>query len=598
MTTKIIEDPYRPNYETVSAAGWVMAGILTQFMPYVPAQLAAAGGAFACAMGLMRGWQSWRIGERKARLGDGGMEFISPDKMMRKIAEVSKRDEIWLGKGFDWSGEEANRLSLVMGNLRGLVSKENLRDGNYWIHGVGEDEADVTMPLVNLNGQSLLVGTTRAGKTRFLDLMIMQAIGRGEAVVILDPKGDKDLEASAARACRLYGKPELFARLHPAFPETSCKIDLMKNWNRPTELASRIAALVPSETGADPFTAFAWQAINNVCQGLLLVNERPNLVLIRRLVEGGLDSLLVQVLQTHLSRYVPDWKDSYPAWLKREKNNETAALIGIYKAAGNEFADSRIDGMLTAHQHNREHFQKMIASLIPILGMLTSPPLDKLLSPEVDLDDPREVLDMGMALRRGRVIYVGLDSLSDGTVGSAIGSLFLANMVAVAGDEYNYGECKSPVNLFVDEAAEIINKPMIQLLNKGGGALFRSTLATQTFADFAARLGDENQARQVLANCNNVYALRVIDANTQEYLAESIPEVDIKKVEVSYRSGADSTDWTDGFAGALSEAMKSEKESMFPAPLFGQLPALHYFARLSGGRFVKGKIPILSEKTG
>lgn len=595
MSAKVIDNPYRPAYETASAAGWLLAGGATQFMPYIPVAVAAGVGMATCLLGLYRGWQAWRVSERQARLNEGGMEFISPEKMMAKIAEVSKRGELWLGSGFDWSGEEANRLAQVMRNLRGLVPKETLREGNYWIHGVGDDEADVTMPLVNLNGQSLLVGTTRAGKTRFLDLMIMQAIGRGEAVVILDPKGDKDLEASAARACRLYGKPELFARFHPAFPESSCKIDPMKNWNRPTELASRISALVPSETGADPFTAFAWQAMNNVIQGLLLINERPNLVILRRLVENGLDQLLMQVLRTHLSRHVPDWQESYPAWLKRARNNETEALIGIYKAAGNEFADSRVDGMLTAYQHNREHFQKMIASLIPILGMLTSPPLDKQLSPEVDLDDPREILDMGSALRRGRVIYVGLDSLSDATVGSAIGSLFLANLVAVAGDEYNYGECKSPVNLFVDEAAEIINKPMIQLLNKGGGALFRSTLATQTFADFAARLGDENQARQVLANCNNVYALRVIDANTQEYLAESIPEVDIQKVEVTYRSGTESTDWMEGFAGGLGEALKSEKESMFPAPLFGQLPALHYFARLSGGRFVKGKIPILKE---
>ena len=595
MSTRIIENPYRPTYELVSAIGWLAAAAVTQMMPNVPGTLAAVVGVAGSALGVWRGWQALGISSNKVRLSDGELEFITPEKMIKQSKAAADRDEIWLGTGFDWGVEEANRLNYAMNDLRGLIPKESLRDGNYWIHGVGEEEEPVTMPLGNLNGQSLVVGTTRAGKTRFLDLMIMQAIGRGESVVIVDPKGDKDLENSAVRACRLYGKSELFARFHPAFPEDSCKIDPMKNWNRPTELASRLAALVPSETGADPFTAFAWQAINNVCQGLLLINERPNLVTIRRLVEGGLDSLLIQVLRTHLSRTVPAWEDTYPAWLKRARNSEVDALIGIYKSAGGEFADTRIDGMLTAYQHNREHFQKMIANLIPILGMLTSPPLDKLLSPEVDLDDPREILDMASAIRRGRVIYVGLDSLSDNTVGSAIGSIFLADLVAVAGDEYNYGDCDRPVNLFIDEAAEIINKPMIQLLNKGGGALFRSTLATQTFADFAARLGDENQARQVLANCNNVYALRTIDANTQEYLAESIPEVEIRKYEVEYRQNAQGADWIDGFGGMVGEKSAVEKESMFPAPMFGQLPTLHYFARLSGGRFVKGKIPILSE---
>lgn len=594
MSVKVIESPFRPNFEIVAAIGWLAAGILTLFISEIPPLIGFLAGGAASAMGVWRGLKAVRNSESKARLSDGGLEFISPDKMMDKIKTVSEKGEIWLGSGFEWGVEEANVLNHVMSNLRELVPPDKLLNGNYWIHGAGSKDSDLTMPLVNLNGQSLLVGTTRAGKTRFLDLMVMQAIGRGEAVVILDPKGDKDLMESAKRACRLYGNPDLFAAFLPAFPEDSCLIDPMKNWNRPTELASRISALVPSETGADPFTAFAWQAINNVVQGLLLISERPNLVKIRRLVEGGLDGLLAQVLQTHLGRNVPDWKTSYQAWLKRTKNNEIEALMGVYKDAP-AFADSRIDGMLTAFQHNREHFQKMIASLIPILGMLTSPPLDKLLSPGVDLEDEREVIDMAVATRTSRVIYVGLDSLSDATVGSAIGSLFLANLVAVAGDEYNYGKCSKPVNLFVDEAAEIINKPMIQLLNKGGGALFRSTLATQTFADFAARLGDENQARQVLANCNNVYALRTIDANTQEYLAEALPEVDLQKLEIGYRTGAGGLEWLETHAGAVSEAVTTEKGPLFPAPMFGQLPALHFIGRLSGGRLVKGKIPILKE---
>lgn len=595
MSYKIIETPFRPNFEIASAIGWLGAGAITPFIPGTPMSLALGAGSAALGMSIYRGLQAIKNDKRNARLEDGGMEFISPEKMLEKIKSVMNKKEIWLGSGFEWGVEEANTLNHVMNNLNDLVGVKSREQGNYWIHGVGDKDEDITMPLVNLNGQSLLVGTTRAGKTRFLDLMIMQAVVRGEAVVILDPKGDKDLMNSAARACRLVGKPELFAAFLPAFPSESCRIDPMKNWNRPTELASRISSLVPSETGADPFTAFAWQAINNVVQGLLLVSDRPNLVTIRRLVEGGLDPLIAKVLQVHLERHIPNWKEAYQGWLKRTKNNEIEALIGVYKSDPVSM-DSRIDGMLTAFQHNREHFQKMIASLIPILGMLTSPPLDKLLSPEVDLDDERETLDMATALRAGRVIYVGLDSLSDATVGSAIGSLFLANLVAVAGDEYNYGECTNPVNLFVDEAAEIINKPMIQLLNKGGGALFRSTLATQTFADFAARLGDENQARQVLANCNNVYALRTIDAGTQEYLAESLPEIDLRSLEVSFRAGADGIKWNDGFSGAIGETVKAEKAPIFPAPMFGQLPALHFIGRLSGGKFVKGKIPILSEK--
>ena len=51
-------------------------------------------------------------------------------------------------------------------------------------------------------------------------------------------------------------------------------------------------------------------------------------------------------------------------------------------------------------QHDRVHFSKMVASLIPVLGMLTSPPLDGLLSPDpTDADDPRRLTDTGAAAR-------------------------------------------------------------------------------------------------------------------------------------------------------------------------------------------------------
>ena len=59
----------------------------------------------------------------------------------------------------------------------------------------------------------------------------------------------------------------------------------------------------------------------------------------------------------------------------------------------------------------------------------------------------------------------------------------LADLASVAGDRYNYGLDNRPVNIFVDEAAEVINDPCIQLLNKGRGAKFRLFIATQTFAE-------------------------------------------------------------------------------------------------------------------
>ena len=85
--------------------------------------------------------------------------------------------------------------------------------------------------------------------------------------------------------------------------------------------------------------------------------------------------------------------------------------------------------------------------------------------------------------------YLGLDSLTDNMVGSALGSIFLSDLTAVAGDRYNYGVNNLPVNIFVDEAAEVINDPFIQLLNKAAARNCVSSWQRRPFADFAARLG-------------------------------------------------------------------------------------------------------------
>ncbi|MGZ8157631.1 MAG: TraM recognition domain-containing protein [Methylobacter sp.] len=66
--------------------------------------------------------------------------------------------------------------------------------------------------------------------------------------------------------------------------------------------------------------------------------------------------------------------------------------------------------------------------------------------------------------------------------------------------------------MFVDEAAEVINDPFIHVLNKGRGAKIRLFIATQTFADFTARTGSQDKARQVLGNVNNLIALCIMDS--------------------------------------------------------------------------------------
>jgi len=144
----------------------------------------------------------------------------------------------------------------------------------------------------------------------------------------------------------------------------------------------------------------------------------------------------------------------------------------------------------------------------------------------------------------------------------------------------------------VDEAAEVINQPTIQLLNKGRGAGFRMFIATQTFADFAARLGDENKARQVLANTNNKITLRVLDAETQKYIADGIQKIKARTMMIRYGHNVDAN-IHDTYTASYQEQASEEEADLIPPGILSELAPLHYFARLSGGRTVKGRIPIL-----
>ena len=87
------------------------------------------------------------------------------------------------------------------------------------------------------------------------------------------------------------------------FPAESVRINLLQNFNRSSELASRIAGLMPSSGNNAPFQAFAQKAVDAVVQGYLLCGQRPTLVLIRQGLESGVTKLLIRALTAVCSRH-------------------------------------------------------------------------------------------------------------------------------------------------------------------------------------------------------------------------------------------------------------------------------------------------------
>lgn len=600
---------WRPNYEAAEVAAWCGSMVattavhLTSSLPLTP---------YLITMGVQAGFalsalpKAIRLQRAKASLIGADLSFITLEQLLTEAAQHP--EHIYFGSGFQWRQKHGQlAFELLSRDIKSLTSKSRERakttevQGSRWIHGIGLDEEE---PLFRPENQRsihhLIIGTTGAGKTRLFDLLISQCIARGEAVIIIDPKGDKGLAQTCQKNCAAINQPNRFKYFHPGHPEESVRLSLTKNYGRATEIASRVAVLMKSDAG-DPFQAFAQMALNNVIQAMLICNILPTLVGLRRTLEGDIPGLTIKVVKAYGGRvfgtatFEAMAETAYNA--AKAKDNESRARVLrrlYYNDISHVQPNTDIEGLLTMLEHERTHFSKMIAGLLPILVMLTSGDMGALLSPTRDDQDERPISDLNSIINADQVLYLGLDALSDPMVGSTIGSLALADLASTAGEIYNH-RLPKPVNIFVDEAAEVLNDQLIQLLNKGRGAGINLFIATQTIADFKARMGDESKALQVLANANHIIALRVLDTDTQEFIASKMPMTRYQHIMRS--QGNSSGDGGIVQSGNVGERLVDEEGERFPTALLGELPNLEYLAIFAGGDVRKSRLPILTFST-
>lgn len=601
-------DPFRPIYEYWALYGWAASTLVciggAAFTDY-PVAFFFAFGILSATMFSLRTIAALKLHRIQSSLTERPPIEITVDElatMMRKREEDGEPPAIYLGKGFVWNQTHAQLVHTVgRAHPERITPPDDAFMGQSWIHGIGIDqEEDVWLPLSHTAGHMLLTATTRAGKSRKLDLIITQCVLRGEPVIVWDPKGDGELKAACERAARYVNRPADFVYFHPSFPTRSCRIDPLANFSRSTELATRIASLISSEPGAEVFTAFPQKILTNLAEGMLLIDDKPTLAKFKAHVDAGPEKLVIRASEAYFAKYNARWRDEAQPFLASIKgkggDREFAlAYINFYRSKVAHVRPSpALEGLYGDFDHEKSHMIKLMAGLGPILTMLTAGTLNELLSPDPYADDPRPITNFARIIRNDQIAYIGLDSLSDNMVGTALGSMFVADMTAVSGARYNFEDTKKlkPVNLIIDEAAELVSDKMIQLLNKSGGSNFRLILATQTFSDFAAKVGSADKARQVLGNLNNKLSGRLVDFETQEYITESMPQVFVRHIEYTQQTDARTDNMLD-FGFRMSEAMKEVEVPIVPPQLLSCLPSGEFFAHVSAGTIKKIRAPML-----
>ncbi len=277
---------------------------------------------------------------------------------------------------------------------------------------------------------------------------------------------------------------------HLGFVDISARYNPVGQFARITEVANRIANQLPGSGESQAFREFAWRFVNIVARALVALGRKPDYRQIQRHILN-IDSLLIDYASLKLGQTDQGWREEVETLIPNIHSNELpvhlrnrpkflVALVQYIQQQNIE--DDIATGLCSAFSYDKTYFDKLTASLLPLLEKLTAGRSAELISPDYfDLDDPRPTFDWMQVIRGKKIVYVGLDALSDATVASAVGNSMFSDLCSVSGQLYKFGvqsditqsaEQKKfhSVCVHADEFNELIGPDFIPLLNKAGGA--------------------------------------------------------------------------------------------------------------------------------
>lgn len=401
-TDSVRADTWRPATEFKPALAWSVtasvAGVCAAagLAPAFAASLVGLVSAFMAGIRLKSGMA---VLKDRAALAGSALEFVScrifARRLLRARREMARKGDtetfapVWFGRGFDWGPEHAQKLyelskidverliphRNICRRLTGTAPKDPRTVGLAAIDGLESSKKDIWVSEKTLEGGTLIVGTTQAGKGVLLTSLVTQAILRGEAVIVIDPKMSSRLKNAVTAAAKLANRSDpLF--FHPNDRE-GIRINPLTHFERPSEIASRLTAVM---TDSGPFTSFAWSAVNVVVNLLVHVGRTPSIAGIESVLTGDFEDLLLEAAELDCG---PDLFDTLVSEVKlKGKKGREGVLVLLDKARDREaLSEATLKGAAT-YAHDPVHFSKITASLMPVLAMSLRELCDKRFRPQ------------------------------------------------------------------------------------------------------------------------------------------------------------------------------------------------------------------------
>lgn len=605
--------------------------LLTQGMGYY-------AGLSLMTLSLVRGYQAFKIKRYHRRL------IAMPYYALSTTQVPISQKWLFLGKGFRWLPHHTQRLHQIKqikneafmqrgksyqavrkfcqnhekSHFAKLLSSSSKLNpfrpdppvgGSPYLHGLGEKDEPVYIPQDVRVGHTFVVGTTRVGKTRLASILINQDIRNGDAVIVVDPKGDLDLVRDIYSACEASGRLNDFRIVHLGFPDLSAHYNPLKNYDQVSEVATRITDAIAAEGEGKQFAAFAWKYVNIVA---ICLEEMKQSITYKSIAFyiSRLDQLLMAYADTIMPGHYSDYHEQIDAILthheerQSRKNKNTApmdrtkAVIEYIKAhisktitAGNveSLHDQILIDLYDAAIMDKHYYDKITASVGPVLSEINKSNATGIFS----FNQSQNEIELMTAIKEKKVIYIGLDSLTNPNIAQAVGKAFLSDLVSTAGKIYKESNSNYRLNLHCDELSEIIQDSFVKILNKAGGAGFQVTAYAQTIQDMEVALGSKARAEVTEGNFNTLIMLRVKNEETANLLVKMLPQVGV----VDHTQVSMVNDTPHGEDGVYFNTTNEDRVQTSSVPMIDvndviSLPKGQAFVLVNGGELYKARIPL------
>lgn len=586
----------------------------------------------------LRGWQGWKIKRYHRRL------IAMPYYALSTIQIPLSKKWLFLGLGFRWLGKHTQRLHHIKqvqnesfmqrgkyyrwvraycqnhehSKFAALLSSSSLLNpfkpdppvgGSPFLHGLGDEDKPVYIPQEVRVGHTFVVGTTRVGKTRLASILINQDIRNGDAVIVIDPKGDLDLVRDMYSACNAANRLDDFRIVHLGFPEISAHYNPLKNFDQVSEVATRITDAIDAEGQGKQFAAFAWKYVNIVA---ICLEEMKQPITYKSIAFyiSRLDQLLIAYADAILPTHFPDYQKKIERIIndndcRIDKFGKSCPPMDRSKAVA-QYLKDHINNMITSGNveslydqifidlhdaaiMDKTYYDKITVSIGPVLSEINKSNASSIFSyPQSDCE-----IELMKAIKERKVIYIGLDSLTNFNIAQAVGKAMLSDLVSTAGKLYKESNAGYRLNLHCDELSEIIQDSFVKILNKAGGAGFQVTAYAQTKQDLEVALGSRAMAEVTEGNLNTLIILRPKNEETANLLVKLLPQVGIVgHTQVSMAN--DTPHGEDGvfFNTTNEDRVQITSVSMIEVNDIISLPKGQAFVLVNGGELYKVRIPL------